>query len=183
MVNQTNGTLGWTSSGTLQSVVAGGGLTVTSTPTTATVSLATVPTITPDTFGATALIPTFNVNAYGQIVSAGQANPYSPFNNATVTAPPNLVLDFADNNLFWEWTLQQNTSIQAPLNCQSGQTGALLLRQNSITVYTATWHTNWKWANFAPYAGNPNLSGVDLIEFTVVSPTYIVVTNVVENIG
>ena len=113
----------------------------------------------------------------------GQANPYSPFNNATVTAPPNLVLDFSDNNLFWEWTLQGNTTIQAPLNCQSGQTGALLLRQNSGSIYTVTWHTNWKWANGVAFGGNPSLSGVDLIEFTVVSPTYIVVTNVVNNIG
>jgi hypothetical protein len=183
IANNVTGQLAWTNTGTLSSVVAGTGINVASTATTATVSLATIPTVIPGTFGATALIPTFNVNAYGQITSAGQANPYSPFNNATVVVPPNLVLDFTDNNLFWEWTLQQNTSIQAPLNCQSGQTGALLLRQNSITVYTATWHTNWKWANFTPYAGNPNLSGVDLIEFTVVSPIYIVVTNVVENIG
>jgi hypothetical protein len=183
IADNVTGQLAWTNTGTLNTVAAGTGINVSSTATTATVSLATIPTVTPGTFGATALIPTFNVNAQGQIVSVGQANPYSPFQNATVTAPPNLVLDFSDNNLFWEWTLQGNTTIQAPINCQSGQTGALLLTQNPITVYTATWASNWKWANFTPYAGNPNLSGVDLIQFTVVSPTYIVVTGVTQNIG
>jgi hypothetical protein len=183
VIDNVAGTIGWTSTGTLQSVVAGAGLTVTSTPTTATVSLNTVPSVVPGNFGGTALIPTLNVNQYGQITSVGQANPYVPFQIATVTAPPALVLDFDTNNTNWEWVLQGNTTIQDPLNAQSGQTGSLLISQNPLSPYTITWGAAWKFANFSPYAGNPTLAAVDLIEFTVVSPNYIVVKNVVTNIG
>jgi len=183
VIDNVAGTIGWTSTGTLQSVVAGAGLTVVSTPTTATVSLTTVSTIIPNTYGATALIPTFTVNSQGQITSAGLANPYPPFQIATVTAPPNLVLDFDTNNTNWDWTLQANTTVQAPLNSQSGQTGTILLRQNPVTPYVVTWASNWKFANFTPYTGNPVAASVDLIQFTVVDPTYIVVTGITTNIG
>jgi hypothetical protein len=164
-------------------VVAGPGLTVTSTPTTATVSLTTVPSITAGQFGGTTLIPTFSINQYGQIVSSGQANCYPPFQQATVTAPPSLVLDFGDNGTNWEWTLQGNTTVVNPLGAQSGQTGYILLSQNPITPYTVTWDSSWKWANFSPYSGNPTLAAVDMIQFVVVAPNYIVVTAVIQNIG
>ena len=177
------GTIGWTSTGTLQSVVAGTGITVTSTPTTATVSLTTVPSVVPGNFGGTALIPTLNVNQYGQITSVGQANPYVPFQVATVSAPPALVLDFTTNNTNWEWVLQGNTTIQDPLNAQPGQTGALLISQNPINPYTITWGAAWKFANFSPYSGNGTLAAVDMIQFTVVAANYIVVTNIIQNIG
>jgi hypothetical protein len=183
IVDNVTGQLAWTSTGTLQSVVGGPGLTVTSTPTTATVSLNTVPSITPGNYGATTLIPTFSINQFGQIVSSGQANCYPPFQQATVTAPPSLVLDFGDNSTNWEWTLQGNTTVVNPLNAQSGQTGYILLSQNPINPYTVTWDSAWKWANFTPYAGNPTLAAVDMIQFVVVTPNYIVVTAVIQNIG
>ena len=85
VIDNVAGTIGWTSTGTLQSVVAGSGLTVTSTPTTATVSLSTVPSITAGAVGGTALIPTLSVNAQGQIVSMGEANCYTPFQVPSVT--------------------------------------------------------------------------------------------------
>jgi hypothetical protein len=183
VLDNVSGTIGWTSTGTLQSVVAGGGLTVTSTPTTATVSLATVPSVVPGNYGGTALIPFFNVNAYGQITSVGQANPYTPYQIATVTAPPALVLDFVGNGLNWEWTLQGNTTVQDPLNAQSGQSGYILIRQNPLVPYTITWGSAWKFENSTPYAGNGTLAAVDMISFTVVSPNYIVVTGITSNIG
>jgi hypothetical protein len=183
VIDNVAGTIGWTSTGTLQSVVAGPGLTVTSTPTTATVSLTTVPSITAGNFGGTTLIPTLSVNQYGQLVSVGEANCYPPFLQATVTAPPSLVLDFTTNNTNWEYTLQGNTTIINPVNAQSGQTGYLLLRQNPLSPYTVTWDSSWKWANFAPYAGNPTLAAVDMIQFVVVDPNYVVVTGLIENIG
>ncbi len=183
VINNVTGEIGWTSTGTLQSVVAGTGVTVTSTPSTATVSLTTVPSVVAGSYGATGLIPTFAVNAYGQITSAGQANPYNPYRTATVTAPPALNLDFADNNLHWEWTLQGNTTIQDPLNAQSGQSGYLLITQNPTVPYSLTWGSAWKFENFTPYSGNGTLAAVDLISFTVVSPNYIVVTKVTTNIG
>ena len=177
------GTIGWTSTGTLQSVVAGGGLTVTSTPTTATVSLTTVPSITPsNNVGATALIPTLAVNAYGQITSIGLANPFSAFQSPTVTAPFNLVLDFGGNNTNWQWTLQGNTTIQNPLNAVSGQTGALLITQNPLSTYSITWGSSWKFANFTPFPG-AGLAEVTLLKFTVVASNYIVVDSIVTNIG
>ena len=183
VLDNVSGTIGWTSTGTLQSVVAGPGLTVTSTPTTATVSLNTVPSVVSGNFGGTALIPTLSVNQYGQITSVGQANPYAPFQTATVTAPPALVLDFDTNNTNWEWVLQGNTTIQDPLNAQPGQTGALLISQNPLNPYTITWGAAWKFPNASPYSGNPTLAAVDMIQFTVVSANYIVVTAVIQNIG
>ena len=183
VINNITGEIGWTSTGTLQSVVAGTGITVTSTPTTATVSLTTVPSVVAGNYGGQALIPFFNVNGYGQITSVGIANPYSPYQTATVTVPPALVLDFDGNNLHWEWTLQSNITIQDPLNAQSGQSGYLLIAQNPLSPYTITWGSAWKFENFTPYAGNSTLAAVDLVAFTVVQPNYIVVTKVVQNIG
>jgi hypothetical protein len=177
------GTIGWTSTGTLQSVVAGGGLTVTSSPTTATVSLTTVPSITPGNYGGTALIPTLGVNAYGQIVSTGQANPYSPYETATVSAPPNLVLDFGGNNLNWQWVLQANTTIVNPVNAQSGQSGYLVVTQNPTVPYTMTWGTSWKWQGGVAYAGNATLNAMDVIAFTVLSSNTILVTSVTTSLS
>ena len=177
------GTVGWTSTGTLQSVVAGPGLTVTSTPTTATVSLTTVGSITPGSFGATGLIPTLTVNAQGQITSTGQANPYSPFQLASVSVPTSLVLDFADNNLFWEWQLQANTVLENPLNVQSGQTGAILLRQDSFSPFALSWGSSWKFANNTPAIISPVAGAVDFFTFTVVSNNYIVVTQYLQGVG
>ena len=176
------GTVGWTSTGTLQSVVAGAGLTVTSTPTTATVSLTTVSSITPGNIGGTALIPTLAVNAQGQITSMGEANPFAPFQTPTVTAPFVLVLDFEGNNTNWAWTTNGNTTIQNPLNAVSGQTGSLLITQDPLSTYSITWGNSWKFANFTPFGG-AGLAEVTLLQFTVVASNYIVVTGITTNIG
>jgi len=177
------GTVGWTSTGTLQLVTAGTGITVVSTPTTATVSLTTVPSITPGTVGGTALIPTLAVNAYGQIISTGLANPFTPFQTPTITAPFVLVLDFTTNDTNWEWVLQDNTTIANPLNAVPGQTGHLLISQNPLVTYGLTWGSSWKFANFTPYGGNTTLAAVDMLQFTVVASNLIIITNIVENIG
>ena len=176
------GTIGWTSTGTLSSVVAGPGLSVTSTPTTATVSLTTVPSITAGSVGGTALIPTLAINQYGQITSYGEANPFAPFQIPTVTAPFILVLDFDGNNTSWQWTLQGNTTIQSPLNAFSGQTGALLITQNPLSTYSITWGSSWKFPSFTPFTG-AGLAEVTLLQFTVVASNYLVVTNIVSNVG
>ncbi len=183
VTNQTTGQLGWTSTGTLASVVAGPGINVSSTPTQATVSLATVPSVVPGNYGGQALIPFFNVNAYGQVSSVGVANPYSQFQTATVSAPPILVLDFAFNNLAWEWVLQGNLTIQDPVNAQSGQTGYLLIQQNGATPFSLNWGSAWKFPNGLAYSGNGTLAAVDLIEFVVVSPNYIIIKNIVPSVG
>jgi hypothetical protein len=183
IIDDTTGELAWTSTGALSSVVAGTGINVTSAASSATVSLATVPSVVAGAYGGTALIPTLAVNAYGQITSAGLANPYSPYQTATVTAPPALVLDFAGNNLHWEWVLQSNVTIHDPINAESGQSGYLLISQNPLFPYAITWGAAWKFENFTPYSGNGTLAAVDMIAFTVVSPNYIVVTKVITNIG
>lgn len=181
--NRVTGEVGWTNTGTLQSVVAGQGVSVSSTSTTATVSLTTVPSVTPGQFGGTALIPTFTVNAYGQLTSVGSANPFTSFQTPTVTAPFILVLDFTTNNTNWSWTLQGNTTIENPLNAVPGQTGALLIAQNALSTYSLNWGSSWKFANFSPYSGSTTLAAVDMVQFTVVSANYIVVTNVITNLG
>jgi len=180
------GTIGWTSTGTLSGITAGTGLTVTPTPSAQnpTVSLAVVPSITPsNNVGATALIPTLAVNAYGQITSIGQANPFSPYQTATVSAPLNLVLNFAGNNLHWTWTLQANTTIINPVNAQSGQSGYLVVTQNPTVPYTMTWGTSWKWQGGLPYAGNATLNATDVIAFTVLSSNTILVTSVTTSLS
>ena len=180
--DKVTGEVGWTSTGSVNQIVAGPGITSVSTNGSVTISVSDIG-VAAATLGGTALIPTLAINSKGQVTSYGLANPYSQFQVATVTTPPNLVLNFSDNNLFWEWTLQENTAIQAPTNATSGQTGSLLLIQNPISPYNVTWHTYWKWANGTPYPGNPVAGSVTLIQFTVVSPTYIIVTNIVDNIG
>ena len=182
IANQTTGQLIWKSAGTLSSVIAGPGITVSSTSSAATVSLATVPSITPGNVGGTALIPTLAINAYGQVVSSGQANPFAPFQTPSVTAPFVLVLDFAGNNTSWAWTTNGNTTIENPLNAQSGQQGALLITQNALSTYSITWGNSWKFQNFSPFTG-AGLAEVTMLQFTVVASNFIVVTAVVQNIG
>ena len=182
IADNVTGQLGWTSTGTLSSVIAGSGLTVTSTPTTATVSLTTVPSITPGNVGGTALIPTLAVNQYGQITSTGLANPFAPFETPTVTAPFILVLDFDGNSTNWQWTTNGNTTIQNPLNAVSGQTGSLLITQDPLSTYSITWGNSWKFQGFSPFTG-AGLAEVTLLKFTVVSANYIVVDTIVTNIG
>jgi len=176
------GTVGWTSTGTLQSVTAGTGITVVSTPTTATVSLTTVPSITPTDVGGTTLIPTLSVNQYGQITSIGEANCYPPFQTPSITAPFNLTLDFTTNSTNWQWTLQNNTVVMNPLNAQSGQQGSLLITQNPLSTYSITWGSSWKFPNFSPFTG-AGLAEVTLLKFTVVASNFIVIDTIVTNIG
>ena len=183
VLDNLTGEIGWTSTGTLTTVTAGAGITVTITGTTANVALSTVGSITPGSFGATGLIPTFSVNSLGQITSTGQANCYAPFQNATISVPTSLVLDFTDNNTNWEWTLQANTVLENPLNVQPGQTGAILLRQNPVTPFALSWGSSWKFANNTPAVISPVASAVDFFTFTVVSNNYIVVTAYLQGIG
>jgi hypothetical protein len=187
ITDNVTGRLGWTSTGTLSQVVSsvGSGITVSSTPTTATVSLAPVSSITPGDYGATALIPTFTINQYGQIISSGQANPFTPFEIPTVTAPFELVLDFTGNSTNWQWTLGGNTVIKNPVNAQPGQTGHLLISQAPVGTgpFTVTWDSSWKFADGIAYTGNPLSANIDLVQFTVVAANYIVVTHVVPNLS
>ena len=182
IADNVTGQLAWTSTGTLSSVVAGPGLTVTSTPTTATVSLTTVPSITPGNAGGTALIPTLAINAYGQVVSTGLANPFAPFQTPTVSAPFILVMDFAGNNTSWAWTTNGNTTIQNPLNAVSGQVGSLLITQDPLSTYSITWGNSWKFPNFSPFPG-AGLAEVTLLKFTVVASNFLVIDTIVTNIG
>jgi hypothetical protein len=178
IANATTGELAWVDSNSLTSVVAGTGISVTASASSATVSLAVVPSIVAGAYGGTGLIPTIQVNSYGQVTSVGEANPYVPFLNATIAS-----LDFASNNTNWTWTLTGNTNVSNPLNAQPGQTGTLVITQDPAIAYTLTWGAAWKFADGTPYSGNPTPAAVDLLEFVVVASNYIVVTNVVSNIG
>jgi hypothetical protein len=187
LTNKTTGAVGWTSTGGVNLVTGGTGITVTGTVTNPVVSLTATGAVTSPattkTIGATALIPTLTFNSAGQILSTGQANPFSPFQTATLSAPSSLVLDFADNNLFWLWTIRINQTIGAPSNAISGQTGALLITQDPSSPYALTWDTVWKFASGQSGALTPVASAVDMFQFTVVAANYIVITNVIRNIG
>jgi hypothetical protein len=176
VLDRITGEIGWTNTGTLNTVIAGTGLTAATTGGVATVSLATVPSITAGAFGATAIIPTFSVNAQGQLISVGQANPYPPFQTATVTAPPNLILDFTTNDTNWQYTLTGNLVISNPINVQPGQRGGMRLIQNAITPFAISWGSSWKFEGGSPPVISPIAAAVDYFEFVVVSSNYIIVT-------
>ena len=184
IADKTSGTLAWASTGTLSSVVAGTGISVNSTVTSATVSLAPIPSLVTGNFGGTALIPTLTINQYGQVTSTGLANPFASFSSPTVTAPFNLVLDFAGNNTNKMWTLNGNTTIQNPLNAVSGQRGSLLITQapSGVGPYLLTWGSAWRFPNNSPFTGGASFE-VTLIDFVVVAGNDIIVTAVVPNIG
>ena len=183
VLDKTTGAIGWTSTGTLTSVAAGTGIDVTITGTVATVSLTPVGSITPGSFGATALIPTFSVNDKGQITSTGLANPYPPFQTATVTAPPNLVLDFDQNNTNWEYTLSSNMTMSNPLNAQPGMRGGVVLRQDPFAPFALSWGSSWKFAGATQPAISAVAGAVDYFEFVVVASNYIIVTSYLQGIG
>jgi hypothetical protein len=176
VLDRITGEIGWTNTGTLNTVAAGTGLTATTVGGVATVSLTSVPSITAGAFGATAIIPTFSVNAQGQLISAGEANCYPPFLTATQTAPPNLVLDFTTNNTNWQYTLTGNLVISNPINVQPGQRGGMRLIQNAITPFAISWGSSWKFEGGSPPVISPIAAAVDYFEFVVVSSSYIIVT-------
>ena len=182
LVDNITGEVAWSSVGMLNSVTAGTGLTATTINGAATVSLTTVPSITPGNYGGTALIPTLAINAYGQVVSTGLANPFAPFQTPTVSAPFILVMDFAGNNTSWAWTTNGNTTVQNPLNAVSGQVGSLLITQNPLSTYSITWGNSWKFPNFSPFTG-AGLTEVTLLKFTVVASNFLVIDTIVTNIG
>lgn len=187
LIDRVTGEVGWTDTAPISGINVTSALTKTQVGGTVTLGLATTGVLpvgtTSQTFGATGLIPTFNINSQGQITSAGQANPYSPFQVPTNTAPFNLVLDFADNNLNWDMTLPANTMLMNPSNCMSGMQGTIIIRQNPLIPYAVTFSTAWKFPNFTPIAVTNVAGAVDLLEFTVVNGAYIVVTNFIQNIG
>jgi hypothetical protein len=176
LTNGVTGQLAWVDSGV--SLVSGTGISITTAGTTSTISLEAIPSLTAGGFGGTALIPTFTINSYGQIISAGEANPFAPFQNADIAA-----LDFTANATNREWTLTGNTTVANPTNAVSGQSGSLIITQDATTPYTITWGSAWKFAGGAAYAGNPVAAAVDMLEFVVVAGNYIVVTNIVSDIG
>jgi hypothetical protein len=69
------------------------------------------------------------------------------------------------------------------LNALSGQTGAVVIRQNALLPYVLTFGAAWKFNNNTPVVITPLAGAVDMIIFTVVSPLDIVVTNFLSNIG
>jgi hypothetical protein len=187
LVDRVTGEVGWTPIGTISTVTVGPGLTSTTVNGAVTINVAPSgvlpPVSPPKTFGATGLIPTLTVDYTGKVVSAGQANPFAPFQIPTVTAPFVLVLDFIDNNTNWDFTLQENTSLQNPSNAVSGQTGSILIRQNPITPYVLTFDTAWKFPYFTPPSITPVAASVDMLQFVVVDASYIVVTKYLTELG
>lgn len=182
LIDRVTGEVGWATNNGVTSITAGAGLTGGVITSTGTIALATTPVIA-NTYGATGVIPTLTVDTFGRVISAGEANPYSPFQIATVTAPPDLILDFTDNNTNWEYTLLANTVMKAPLNPESGQSGTILIRQNSVTPFVLTWDAVWTWPAFTPVPVTPVASAVDIYQFVVYSPSQIIITNVQQNIG
>jgi len=177
IADTTTGQLTWSDAPGV-TISAGTGISVASVANAYTVSLAAVPSITAGSVGGTGIIPTIQVNAYGQITSYGSANTFSSFYNSTIES-----LDFALNRTNYEWVLTANTVVANPANAVPGQTGTLVIRQAAATPYSVSWGSAWRFANGVSYGGNSTVGAVDLLEFTVVAANYIVVTNIVTNLG
>ena len=181
LINRITGEVGWTSGSNVTRVNTGTGLTGGPITSAGTIAIANT-TVIPGSYGTSGLVPTLTVNAQGQLTSVGIANPYSPFLGSS-QLPPNLQLDFEFNNTNWDITLQGNSVLSDPLNALSGQTGAVVIRQNSLQPYVLTFGAAWKFDNNTPVVITPLAGAVDMIIFTVVSPLDIVVTNFLSNIG
>jgi hypothetical protein len=181
LINRITGEVGWGGGSNVTQINTGTGLTGGPITTTGTVSIANT-TVVAGPYGASGLVPTFTVNAQGQITSAGIANPYAPFLGSS-SLPPNLQLDFEFNNTNWNITLQGNSVLADPLSALSGQTGAIIINQNPSLPYTLSFGAAWKFANGVPPVITPLAGATDMLVFTVVSPLDIVVTNFLPNIG
>jgi hypothetical protein len=182
LLDKSSGQVGWTASGGVGLINSGVGLTGGPITTSGTLSLANT-TVTPGTYGATGIIPTFTVDQQGRITSSGSTNPYNPYLFAESKGQPIVQLDFSANTTNWDFTLETNTTLANPQQAQSGQTGCILIRQNAITPYSLTFDSAWKFSEGVKPSISPEAGAVDFLAFTVVSPTYIVVTNYLSKLG
>jgi hypothetical protein len=182
LIDPSSGELGWTASGGVSQINTGTGLTGGPINSTGTIALANT-NVVPGSYGGTGVIGTFTVDSQGRLRSAGSANPFSPFLNAPFRGNANVQLDFTTNDTNWEFTLEENTTLNNPTNSESGQTGAILIRQNPSDPKTLTFDDAWKFGSNKKPVVTPTAAAVDMLTFTVVTPTYIVVTNYLSNIG
>ena len=79
--------------------------------------------------------------------------------------------DFNSSNYF-EYTMDQNTTINNPTNFEKGDQGVLILIQDSTGGYTASWGTYWIFPNGSPSIGT-SANDINIFKFVVVSSTKI----------
>lgn len=93
---------------------------------------------------------------------------------ATPFANP-LALDLSTGFNF-DVTLTDNTVIDNPTNAKSGQSGALYLTQDATGGRTATFGSSWKWAAGSAPTLTATPNALDVIQYRVRSPDFIVGT-------
>jgi hypothetical protein len=181
LVNNITGEVAWVSNTGVTSIATGTGLTGGPITSAGIVSLSNT-TVIAGSYGVTGVLPTFTVDAQGRLTSAGTAFPFAPFQLAGAPSAI-LQLDLADNATNWDFTLSAATTIANPLNAVSGMRGVLVLRQDPLIPRAISWGTAWKFAGATPAQLTGVAAAVDLFEFVVVSPNYVVVTEVITDIG
>ena len=181
LVDNITGEVAWVANTGVTSVATGTGLTGGPITSTGTISLANT-SVVAASYGTTAVLPTFTVDAQGRLTSAGTAMPFAPFQIGSPTAAV-LQLDFSVNNTNWEATLAANTTIANPLNVSSGMRGSLIIRQDPTTPYAVTWGSAWQFASTQPGNVTPAAGAVDIFDWVAYSGAYVVVTAVARNLG
>ena len=109
-------------------------------------------------------------------------NGFSAFQVLNASAPGVITPNFISGDYNYTYTLAANTTIANPINTASGQQGALLLTQGSSTAFSLSWGSSYYFAGGTAYSGNTLLNSQDLIEYTIVSPSVVVITKVTQNI-
>lgn len=181
LVDNITGEVAWVANTGVTSVATGTGLTGGPITSTGTISLANT-SVVAASYGTTAVLPTFTVDAQGRLTSAGTAMPFAPFQIGSPTAAV-LQLDFSVNNTNWEATLAANTTVANPLNVSSGMRGSLLIRQDPTTPYAVTWGSAWQFASTQPGNVTALAGAVDIFDWVAYSGAYVVVTAVARNLG
>ena len=182
LVDPSTGELAWQESGGVTQINTGAGLTGGPIKTSGTIALKNTNVI-PASYGGTCIIPTFTVDQQGRLTSAGIADPYTAFLKAPNRGNAIVQLDFSGNSFNWEFQLEGTTTLADPLGAKSGQKGSILIRQNPLNPYMLRFDAAWKSAGGKDPVVTQIPSTVDLLEFTVYSPTYIVITNYIKEIS
>lgn len=77
------------------------------------------------------------------------------------------------NNVNFNLTLTENTTLQNPTNLTQGQSGQIIITQNATTARTLSFGSNWLPTDGVVPSVSTTLGAVNLLTYYVVSPTQV----------